>query len=91
MLYRRELRCTGAFVMRRGLGRVAWLAAMAVISLALLAPPALGQEAEEKPFEEPGIQYLDRHDPYIQSIAAAFIVLACLLIAFKNPHRTHLG
>ena len=60
-------------------------AAATVIGLVLLAIPALAQDT----FREPGIIYLDDEKPYIQWIAGVLIVLACLLIALKNPHRSH--
>ena len=63
----------------------------AVTTLALFAAPArAAEEAEDKPFEEPGITYLERKDPYIQWIAGALLAAACVFVAFKNPHRTHL-
>ncbi len=70
--------------------RLVRLAIAAVTILSLSAAPALAQEKEEKPFEEPGITYVERRGPYIEWIAGALIVIACLLVAFKNPHRTHL-
>ena len=70
--------------------RLARLAIAATTMLSLFAVPAPAQEKEEKPFEEPGISYLQRRDPYIEWIAGVLIVVACLAVAFKNPHRTHL-
>lgn len=64
------------------------LAAAGVVSLALLAAPVRAED--EKPFQEPGIAFAEREKPYIQWLAGILIVAACLLIAFKNPHRTHL-
>jgi hypothetical protein len=77
-------------MMRLRLSKLARLGAAALTALALFAAPALAQEKEEKPFEEPGIAFLPRSDPYIQWIAGTVIVAACLFVAFKNPHRTHL-
>jgi len=57
--------------------------------LALLAVPVEARAEDEKPFEEPGIVYLPRQEPYIQWLAGGLIVVACLAVAFKNPHRTH--
>lgn len=62
----------------------------AATALALFAAPARAAEEADKPFEEPGISYLERKDPYIQWVAGALLTAACLFVAFKNPHRTHL-
>ena len=63
----------------------------ALTALALLACPArAAEEPADKPFEEPGIAYLERRDPYIEWIAGAVLAAACVFVAFKNPHRTHL-
>jgi len=64
------------------------LAAAVAVSLATMAGPALADEDE--PFHEPGINYVEHKDPYIQWIAGAVIIAGCLVVAFKNPHRTHL-
>jgi hypothetical protein len=77
-------------MMRLRSSKLARLGAVVITALALFATPALAQEKEEKPFEEPGIAFLPRSDPYIQWIAGTVIVAACLFVAFKNPHRTHL-
>ena len=66
------------------------LAFLLVPILLLFAVPARAQDQAEKPFEEPGVSYLPRRSPYIQWIAGALFVAACLFVAFKNPHRTHL-
>jgi hypothetical protein len=63
----------------------------AFTALALLACPArAADEPANKPFEEPGISYLEHRDPYVEWIAGAVMTVACLFVAFKNPHRTHL-
>lgn len=77
-------------MMRSRLSRWARLGVVVVTVLALLPMPARAQEKEEKPFEEPGITLMQRSDPYIQWIAGTVIIAACLFVAFKNPHRTHL-
>jgi len=69
--------------------KLAHLGAVIAI-LAWLVIPAPAQESAEKPFEEPGVTFLARSDPYIQWIAGTVIVAACLFVAFKNPHRSHL-
>lgn len=70
--------------------RLAGVVPVLVLTLVLLAAPARAADDDEGPFREPGIQYLERRKPYIEWIAGSLIVLACLLVAFKNPHRTHL-
>lgn len=55
-----------------------------------VAPAPAADDADSKPFDEPGINYLERRDPYIQWVAGALLTAACLFIAFKNPHRTHM-
>ena len=60
------------------------------MALTLFCVPARAADEAEKPFEEPGIAYAARRDPYIEWIAGTLIILACLFVAFKNPHRTHL-
>ncbi len=75
---------------RRGLR---WLphALAAGLLLGWLAPMTYAAEGDaEKPFEEPGITYMQRADNYIQWIAGSLFIAACVLIAFKNPHRSHL-
>ncbi len=72
------------------LPRIGRLACVAVTFLALFAGPARAEEPAEKPFEEPGISYEQRRDPYVEWIAGALLGLACVFVAFKNPHRSHL-
>jgi hypothetical protein len=68
------------------------LGVVAVVLLSLLGAPAgvRAQQQDEKPFREPGIIFMEDRKPYIEWIAGTLIILVCLLIAFKNPHRTHL-
>ncbi|MBK8915310.1 MAG: hypothetical protein IPM64_12060 [Phycisphaerales bacterium] len=49
---------------------------------------ALGQD--EKPWTEPGLTYLETSRPYAQWGLALLFLVACALIGFKNPHRSHL-
>jgi hypothetical protein len=66
-------------------------ASVALTVLALFCVPArAADEPADKPFEEPGISYVARREPYIEWIAGTLIIVACLFVAFKNPHRTHL-
>ena len=77
-------------MMRTTLRRMARRGIVALTVLFLWAVPARAAEEPEKPFEEPGILYVAHRDPYIEWIAGTLIILACLIVAFKNPHRTHL-
>jgi hypothetical protein len=72
------------------LRRLARWGSVALTVLVLFCVPARAEEQAEKPFEEPGISYVTRRDAYIEWIAGTLIILACLFVAFKNPHRTHL-
>lgn len=45
--------------------------------------------AADPPFKEEGIQYLPAREPYIEWLIGTAIVLACVGLAFKNPHRLH--
>jgi len=56
-----------------------------------LAPVQHAVADEQRGFQEPGIPYLEEDDPWIEMGLGALIVVACLLIAFKNPHRGHAG
>jgi hypothetical protein len=62
------------------------------VSGCLFVTPARADDDDRKskPFNEPGIEYLQREGQYIQWLAGALIIAACLFIAFKNPHRSHL-
>lgn len=59
-----------------------------VLVAALWVAPVRAQDGA--PFREPGISYLEEKGPYIEWGFGALIVIACLLIAFKNPHRSHM-
>jgi len=63
-----------------------------VLGLALFASPV--QAEDEGPFHEPGISYKHEDDYgsklYIDYACAAAIIVACLIVAAKNPHRSHL-
>lgn len=55
----------------------------------VLATPALAAE-DDGPFREPGIDYAPTQKPYVAWLAGSVIIVAFLLIAFKNPHRSHM-
>lgn len=58
--------------------------------LCLALTTGVPARAEETRFQEPGVSYLEERGPYLEWGLGALIVIACLLIAFKNPHRSHL-
>ncbi len=59
-----------------------------LLLLALCVAPV--RAADEKPFVEPNISFAERSGEYIQWVAGALFIAACLLSAVKNPHRSHL-
>jgi hypothetical protein len=72
-----------------------WLRRLAagLLTLILLVAPARAQSNDDEdtgPFQEPGIVYREDTRPYIPWLAASLLIAAVLLIAFKNPHRSHL-
>jgi len=62
----------------------------AVLLLGVSVAPGRAQDAEERPLREQGINYLDLNKPYIEWTAGTLIIIVCLLVMFKNPHRSHL-
>lgn len=60
-----------------------------ILAGAMFVTPAPAQDDDGR-FEEPGIMYREAQKPYIQWIAGSILTLAVLLVAFKNPHRSHL-
>ncbi|MEW6251868.1 MAG: hypothetical protein AB1716_14575 [Planctomycetota bacterium] len=58
------------------------------MALGLTVAPV--QAADNKPFREPGIVFPDESGAYITWLAGALFAAACLLVAVKNPHRSHL-
>ncbi len=61
-----------------------------LLSLAFFAIPARAEADPDLPFTEPGVTYREFQKPYIPWLAGTLIIAACLLVAFKNPHRSHL-
>jgi hypothetical protein len=65
-----------------------------VIALStLLAAPALAaSDDEEKPFLAPELQgkLLALEKPWLQWLVGTGFVIGILIVAFKNPHRSHL-
>ena len=54
--------------------------------LTLFAAPALG--ADEKPFCD--VNTVEPVKPWLQWLVGVGFAIGCLLLAFKNPHRSHL-
>jgi hypothetical protein len=68
-------------------GRI-WFVLQRLAASVLLAAPALAQDEEEKPWNY--VPVLDAEKQIFQWIAAVLFIVACVAIAFKNPHRSHL-
>jgi hypothetical protein len=87
----RSVNGLGDLMIRVRQSRFRRLGGAAVVALALLgAPLSARAQDEEKPFREPGIIFMDERKAYIEWIAGSLIGLVCLLVAFKNPRRSHL-
>ena len=69
--------------------KLARVSLVVLTALALFITPARAEE-EKGPFREPGIRYVAYRKPYVEWIAGTLIIVACLLVTCKNPHRTHL-
>lgn len=64
--------------------------AMTLLISGALAAPALAQKPAEElhePYDVPGLPHSRIWIPWVFAFAFAG---ACIAIAFKNPHRTHL-
>ena len=74
------------------LGRVVWLRAATTLTfvLLLLAAPALAQNADDDDGPWYGVPSLPHRKPWVQWVVGTAIAAACLGLAFKNPHRSHL-
>jgi hypothetical protein len=70
-------------------GSVPWLVRVAASALLLLSLVAPAPAQEPKQFQEPDISYKTQREPYLEWTFGVLIVIACLIGAFKNPHRTH--
>ncbi|MBK9129217.1 MAG: hypothetical protein IPM13_15655 [Phycisphaerales bacterium] len=64
----------------------------AAVALACAAPTLAADDEDTGPFREPGLSYrsADPYKPYIDWGFAALLIAAAAIIAFKNPHRSHL-
>lgn len=76
--------------MRFRFTKFARAALAATVALLLAVAPARAQDDDGAPFREPGISYMQYQKPYLPWVAGTLIIVACLFIAFKNPHRSHL-
>lgn len=70
--------------------RPRWLRMLMAATLALaMAAPAMAQsDDEDKPFYDVNVK--EHTKPYIQWTVAVLFMAGVLLIAVKNPHRSHL-
>jgi hypothetical protein len=70
--------------------RPRWLRKLLATTLALaMVAPAMAQSREEdKPFYDVSVK--EHAKPYIQWTVAVLFMAGVLLIAAKNPHRSHL-
>ena len=59
-----------------------------LVSAWVLVAPAWA--VEDIPFQEPGINYAEAGGLYIQWLAGVLFIAAVVLIAIKNPHRSHM-
>ncbi len=62
---------------------------LVTVVLGGLVVPAQAEDDKE-PWREPGIRYLKYQKPYIPWLIGSGIIIACLFVAFKNPHRSHM-
>lgn len=61
--------------------------AFALIAM-MFVPTAAAQSKKDPPFYD--VPAITHQKPYIQWIVGAAFGIGCVLIAFKNPHRSHL-
>ncbi len=66
------------------------LALALTLLLAIFAAPAFGQQDKDEDLRWYDVPALDQKRVWIPWIAAFLFTAGCVLIAFKNPHRTHL-
>ena len=58
--------------------------------LAIFAAPAFAQQNEDDDLRWYDVPALEQKRIWIPWVAAFLFTAGCVLIAFKNPHRTHL-
>jgi hypothetical protein len=65
------------------------LGVLLALLIAMFAPAALGADKDkDKPWYD--VPALESKRAWVPWIAAFLFTAGCALIAFKNPHRTHL-
>ena len=62
----------------------------ATVGLLLTVAPARAADDNGQPWRDPKINYIQYEKPYLPWVAGTLIIVACLLISFKNPHRSYL-
>lgn len=76
--------------MRRKFSRWARWGSAGVVGLSLLSPPAHAQESKSDPQPPFDVNGLPRKKQILPWIFAFLFASLCLLVALKNPHRSHL-
>jgi len=66
------------------------LALALTLLLAIFAAPAFAQQNEDDDLRWYDVPTLEQKRVWIPWVAAFLFTAGCVLIAFKNPHRTHL-
>lgn len=59
-----------------------------LLVLTLSVAPALAQPKDDEPFYDVNVK--EHVKPYVPWVIAVGFMVGCLLIGFKNPHRSHL-
>jgi len=62
----------------------------AVVALSSLATPAYAQRNDEERLPPYDVQGLDNQRIWVPWVFAFLFAAGCIMIAFKNPHRSHL-
>ena len=68
-----------------------WRSALALtLLLAMFATPAFAQRDKDEDLRWYDVPALEQKRIWIPWVTAFLFTAGCMLIAFKNPHRTHL-
>ncbi len=62
--------------------------AFALIAIMFVPTASAQRKDDDRPFFD--VPAIEHQKPYIQWIVGAAFGVGCVLIAFKNPHRSHL-
>ncbi|MGD8450704.1 MAG: hypothetical protein PVJ57_02700 [Phycisphaerae bacterium] len=73
--------------MSYGWSRFFRLAAALLVLLIVVAEPAFAQDDEPPYVDVPVMEFTK---PWLQWLFGVGFIAVCMLIAFKNPHRSHL-